>query len=54
LTHQTGDEVVCAARRDRHDQAHRPRWIGLRPCDARNCRQRGSACGQMQKISAGP
>jgi hypothetical protein len=32
---------------------HRPRWIGLRPRDARHRRQRGSACGQMQKISAG-
>ena len=33
--------------------AHRPRRIGLRPCDARHGRQRGSARGQMQKLSAG-
>jgi len=38
---------------ERHDQAHRPGWIGLRPRDARDCRQRGNARGQMQKISAG-
>ena len=32
---------------------HRPRRIGLRPCDARHGRQRSSARGQMQKLSAG-
>src|SRR5262249_8983218 len=32
---------------------YRPRRIGLRPRDTRHGRQRGSACGQMQKISAG-
>src|SRR5215813_3935192 len=35
------------------DQVHRPRRIGLRPRDARHDRQRGSARGQMEKISAG-
>ena len=35
------------------DDAHRPRRIGLRPRDARHGRQRGSARGQMQKISTG-
>ena len=35
------------------DDAHRPRRIGLRPRDARHGRQRGSARGQMQKLSAG-
>src|SRR5262249_34740354 len=39
--------------RDRHDHAHRPRWIGLRPRNARHGRERGSASGQMQKLSAG-
>ena len=33
--------------------AHRPRRIGLRPRDARHGRQRGSARGQMQKLSGG-
>jgi hypothetical protein len=33
--------------------AHRPRRIGLRPSNARDGRQRGSARCQMQKISAG-
>ena len=33
--------------------AHRPRRIGLRPCDARDNRQRGSARGQLQKTSTG-
>src|SRR5262249_37163659 len=36
-----------------HDQTHWPRRIGLRPCDARHRRQRGSARSQMQKISTG-
>ena len=35
------------------DNAHRSRRIGLRPSDTRDRRQRGGACGQMQKISAG-
>ena len=35
------------------DHAHRPRRIGLRPRDARDGRQRGSARGQMQKLSGG-
>ena len=35
------------------DDADRPRRIGLRPRDARHGRERGSARGQMQKISAG-
>src|SRR5262249_39767644 len=34
------------------NQTHRPRRIGLCPCNMRH-RQRGSARGQMQKISAG-
>src|SRR5262245_59364241 len=35
------------------NKAYRPRWIGLRPCDARDGGQRGSARGQKQKFSAG-
>src|SRR6516162_7885705 len=35
------------------NQTHRPRWIGLRPGEARDGRQRGSARCKMQKISAG-
>ena len=35
------------------DDAHRPRRIGLRPCDARHDRQRGGARGQMQEFRVG-
>src|SRR5262249_15421005 len=38
---------------DRHDDLDRPRRIGLRPCDARHGRQRGSTGGQTEKISTG-
>src|SRR5262244_201729 len=47
------DDVVGAAGRKRDDPAHRPRRIGLRPRDARDARQHGSACGKTEKISAG-
>ena len=43
---------VAAPAGKAHDQAHRPRRIGIRPHDARDCRQRGGARCQ-QKISAG-
>src|SRR6516225_2734545 len=46
------DDVVGAAGRKRDDPAHRPRRIGLRRRDAGDCRQRGSARGQMQKCTA--
>src|SRR5262249_55612244 len=45
-------DVVGAARRKRDDPVHRPRRIGLRRRDAGDCRQRGSARGQMQKCTA--
>src|SRR5215469_14989752 len=45
--------VDRAAGRIAGDDAHRPRRIGLCPSEARQCRQRGSARGQTQKISAG-
>src|SRR5262249_19883515 len=35
------------------NDAHRPRRIRSRPRNARHCRQRGSARGQMEKTSAG-
>src|SRR5262252_11074004 len=53
LTHQTGDEVGVAGGGERHDHPNRARRIGLRPCDSRHSRQRGSARCQMEKISAG-
>ena len=36
-----------------NNDAHRPRRIGLRPSNTRHGRQRGSARGQMKKLSAG-
>src|SRR5438132_14225878 len=47
------EDVTRAGGRERHNHAHWPRWVGLRPCDARNDRQRGSARYKMQKISTG-
>src|SRR5262245_35723836 len=46
-------KVGRAARGRGGDDADRPRRIGLRPSEARYSRERGSARGQMQKISAG-
>src|SRR5215471_19972335 len=43
-------KVGGAARRKTYDLAHRPRRLGLRPRDARDGRERGSAGGQMQKL----
>src|SRR5262249_53119927 len=45
--------VAGAAGGKRHDDTHRPRGIGLRPSKAQDGRQRYSARGQMQKLSAG-
>jgi hypothetical protein len=53
LTHQARDDVGAAGGRESNDPMHRPRRIGLRPRDPRHHRERGSARGQMQKISAG-
>ena len=47
------DNVGRAARWERCDNGDRSRRIGLRPSKARDSRQRGSARGQMQKLSAG-
>ena len=49
---EPSEDIVCPASRDRHNQTHRPGRIGLRPRDARYSRQRGSANGEMQKITA--
>src|SRR5262245_16016240 len=53
LTHQPCDNVILTASGKPDDDAHRARRVGLRPCDARNRRQRGGARGKMQKRSAG-
>jgi hypothetical protein len=53
LDEDARERIVGSARRVRHDNCDRPRRIGLRPSYPRNGRQRGSARGQMQKISAG-
>src|SRR5262249_57764731 len=45
--------VSCPASSDRHDDRDRPRRIGLGSRNTRHGRQRGSARGQMEKISAG-
>ena len=53
LTHQTRDDVGRTSWSERHDDAHRPRRISLRPSEARHGRQRGSTGGQMQELAAG-
>src|SRR5262249_57429231 len=53
LSYQTRDDVARTAGAIADDDAYRPGWIGLRPCDARDSRERGSACCEMEKISAG-
>src|SRR6516225_12085081 len=52
LGQDTRRHVSRAARREWHDHGDLARRIGLCPCNTRY-RQRGSARGQMQKISAG-
>src|SRR5262249_39807024 len=53
LTDKTPCDVDPAPRGVAHDDPHRPCRICLRPRDARHGRQRGSASGQMRKLSAG-
>src|SRR5262249_10859733 len=53
LSYQTSEQVGVTRRRERHDDAHRPRRIGLRPRDPRHRRQCRSACGQTQKLPSG-
>src|SRR5262249_16708046 len=44
------EDIGASAGREWHNHAHRTRRVGLRPSDARDGRQRGSARGQMQKM----
>jgi hypothetical protein len=53
LPHRARDDIESASCSGTDDDAHRPRRIGLRPCDARHDRQRGSASGQIQEFAAG-
>src|SRR5215831_9662354 len=53
LSHEACDDVTGTASRKADDDAHRPRWIGLRPSNMRHGRERGSARGQMQECAAG-
>ena len=53
LADQTREHVTGAAGREADHDAHRPRWIGLRPRSERHRRKRGSTRCQMQKVSAG-
>src|SRR5260370_30344861 len=53
LDEDARERIGGSARRVGHNNCDRSRWIGLRPCDARHGRKRGSAGGQMQKITAG-
>src|SRR5262249_61667942 len=48
-----GEDVVPAAGSIPDNPVYWPRRIGLRPRDTRDRRQSGSACCEMQKISAG-
>src|SRR5258707_14801631 len=52
LTNEARSNVVRATGCKWDKDAHRPRRISLRPCDLRHDRQRGSARGWRQKISA--
>jgi hypothetical protein len=49
-----GLSVGCRGRwiHERYDHCDGPRRIGLRPCDGRQGQERGSACCQMQKLTA--
>jgi len=53
LTHQACEDVGRPASGKADNDAHRPRWIGLRPRNSRDGRERGSAGGQMQEFAAG-
>src|SRR5260370_444013 len=51
LTDDAANNVGCPAGSERNDHCDRPRRIGLRPRDAWQDWQRGSARGQMQELS---
>src|SRR5262245_56518075 len=52
LSDQTSHGVGRTARRVADDDTHGPRRVGLRPSDARHSRERGSARGQVEKLSS--
>src|SRR5262249_58766191 len=45
LADQACSDVASTARSKADDDAHRPRRIGLRPCNSRDGRERGGASG---------
>src|SRR5262245_56513414 len=51
LTNQPRSCVGRAAAGKADDDAHRPAWVALRPSEARDGGERGSARGQMQELS---
>src|SRR5258708_32505167 len=52
LADQAGGDVAPAAGAKTDDDAHRPRRIGLRPCDPRDGRERdNSGSGELQKLA---
>ena len=53
LTHEAREGVGPTAGGKANNQMHRPRWIGLRPCDPRDGRERSGARCQMQKSATG-
>src|SRR5215510_8684780 len=53
LTYQARRDVRTASGREANNDAHRTRWIGLRPSNTRHGREGGSAGGQTQELSAG-
>ena len=53
LAHQTRQYVSRAAGSRRDDEPDWPRRIGLRSRNGCHGRQRGGACGEMQKLAAG-
>src|SRR3981189_304489 len=53
LADQAREDVKRAPGAKADDDTHRPCRIGLCPCEARDCRQRGSARGKMHEFSAG-
>ena len=52
LPHQARLDVAPAAGRKSNDNAHRTRWIYLRPRIARERRKGGSACYKVQKSTS--
>src|ERR1700720_2756931 len=53
LAHQACENVARASRCKADDNAHWPRWITLRSCNARGRGQRGSTRYHAEKLSAG-